>query len=155
MLKVHARTLSLIYHAKEDRMILLVNKDNVDRMNYWITRRFYFSLLFEFDTYLDNLGIEDKTSSKKTTISPNQTDVSKNSHSKSSVPDKKDQSEDFIEQKILLESVNFGFDNEKKSFKLLFKTEATLTETIMNKNDFLSFFELLKKSFPKGEWGII
>ncbi len=155
MLKVQAKTLSLLYNAKEDRMILLVNKDDVDRTTYWITRRFYFSLLFEFDTYLDNLGIVDKTPVSYALSSSKKVSVSKNTDTKNTISNKKNQTKDLLEPHALLENVNFGLTRDKQRFRLLFKAEKALSETVMTQNDFLGFYDLMKKSFPKGEWGII
>ena len=56
-MKVQTKTLSLLYDPQEDRMKLIINKDDVDRIEFWVTRRFYFSLLFELETFLEKLQI--------------------------------------------------------------------------------------------------
>jgi len=160
MVKVQTKTLSLLYHAKEDRMILLINKDDVDRMTYWITRRFYFSMLFELDTYLENVGIDNKSAPVEGMMSKTKTSIEKDSGAKrnasiANVPvnNKTDMIDRFHEGHYLLETINLSSTADKQRFTLHFKTKTTLSETIMSKKDFINFYDLMKKSFPKGEWG--
>ena len=52
MLKIQIKTLSLRYDAHEDRMQLTLNKDHQDTVEFWVTRRFYLSVLFELEETL-------------------------------------------------------------------------------------------------------
>lgn len=156
MQKVHVKTLSFLYHAKEDRMILLINKDDVSRMTYWITRRFYFSMLFELDTYLDKLGIENKTPVSQISIKKNKVSTSQNNDTKSTISNNSnDIVSSFDEPHCLLENVNLSSTLDKERFSLIFKAEDSLSESMMTQNDFINFYDLMKKSIPKNEWGIV
>lgn len=141
-MKVQTKTLSLMYDPQEDRMKLIINKDDVDRIEFWITRRFYFSLLFELETFLEQLQI--------TVPKPAQPKKQKINKKKSSSFDIKS-----IESAYLLKNINIRFIKEKKAFTFLFQSDKIEAESYFVLDQFLNFYNVLKGSFPKGEWGIM
>ena len=148
---MYTRTLSLMYHPHEDRMLLVINKNEADTSEFWITRRFYLSLLFELETYLEKLHIDyPKTVHQSADCSAK---VSKN---------KKDEKEEgyAIPPKVLasipqLNNVNVSYLKEKQHFTVLLQSSKNESKAIMNQTDFLHFYTILKRSFPRYEWGMI
>jgi len=159
MIKVKTKTLSLLYHPGEDRMKLIVNKNEKDQIDFWITRRFYFSLLFELDTMLEELQIVPPPFRKKNSCTPLAGKNEKSSPVKNQ--NEKEEIEKTLENKvikrkaILLENIDIKFSKKKKEFILLFHSGQTNAESVLKQDDFLRFYHILKGTFPKGEWGII
>lgn len=142
-MKIKAKTLSLLYNAREDRMKLIINKEEKERIEFWITRRFYFSLLFELETFLERLNI---------TFTPMV------QNKKRETPQKTSQDTLAVKQNIsisMLEDININFIKKSENFIFTFKSKETEAQTVFEKEEFLNFYTLLKGSFPKGEWGII
>lgn len=157
MIKVKTKTISLLYSAREDRMKLIINKDEADRIECWITRRFYFSLLFELETFLEQLHIfpeppmqsEQKKNKKQANnnISTNQKNNFK-------------EKEYLLEEKsniknTLLQNINIRFIKEKKSFVFVFQSTGVEAQSILGIQGFLNLYNTFKNTFPKREWGII
>ncbi len=143
MLRIKTKTLSLFYDPREDRMKLIINKDEEERMEFWITRRFYFSLLFELETFLEKLNFPS---------------VPTVQNKKKETPQKASGNVLEIKQNIsisMLEDININFIKESENFVFTFKSKELEAQTVFEKEEFLNFYMLLKGSFPKGEWGII
>ena len=157
MQKVQVKTLSLLYHPKEDRMMLLINKDDIDAVSYWITRKFYFSMLFEFDNFLDTLDVRDRVPPPKQSVikSEEQESAVSKMNDGVKVSNEKERSPDLQLPQTMLESVNINLMQDKSNMVFTFKKEDILAQTTMNQNDFIGFYDLMKRSFPKGEWGIM
>ena len=141
-MKVQTKTLSLMYDPQEDRMKLIINKDDVDRIEFWITRRFYFSLLFELETFLEKLQIS--------IPKPAQPKKQNKSAQKN-----RPREESFEEPAYLLKNINIRYIKERKAFTFVFQSDKIEAESFFALDQFLNFYTLLKGSFPKGEWGII
>lgn len=141
-MKITTKTISLGYSAREDRMKLLINKNEKECIEFWITRRFYFSLLFELETFLEKLNIDPvrKTQAKKKKIEESSAVLLKKTSNTIS---------------ILLENIHISFIKERKEFIFIFKSDLIETESVFAIPQFLHFYSILKSSFPKGEWGII
>ena len=143
MLRIKTKTLSLFYDPREDRMKLIINKNEEERMEFWITRRFYFSLLFELETFLEKLNfpsVPTVQNKKKETLQKTSGNALE------------------IKQNIsisMLEDININFIKESENFVFTFKSKDLEAQTVFEKEEFLNFYTLLKGSFPKGEWGII
>ena len=144
--KIRINTFSLRYDPKEDRMKLLLNKNGDTPIRFLITRRFYLSLLFELETYMEQLDIPYK-------------ELENNKQ------EKKKQEEKKVDRKIskqysnisstLLENLNIQFLKERNKFKFLFQSDTIEAESILGVEQFIQFYTVLKQSFPKGEWGMI
>ena len=141
-MKVQTKTLSLLYDGKEDRMKLIINMDDVDQIEFWITRRFYFSLLFELETFLEKLQI------------PIPKPVQSEKQNKS-VQKNRPLEESPKEPAYLLKNINISYIKERKAFTFLFQSDKIEAESFFALDQFLNFYTVLKGSFPKGEWGII
>jgi len=162
MTNLQIKTLSLLYHPKEDRMILLINKDANDKVSFWITRRFYLTFLFQFDIYLENFGLKEKVEppsymqAKKQNATGTSTHESKHAaQTKDEVTKEKNSIADFIEPTTLLENISLTLSEDKETINLIFKAGTRISQALMNKSDLLSFYTLAKKSFPRREWGIV
>jgi len=159
MLKVQIRTLSLLYDPREDRMKLVINKDKEEEIDFWITRRFYFSLLFELETMLEALHItpfplngdaqNSRPPSKKTQTDPLKSEQNKKMHRIDMPPAKSRQ------ESSLLENINIRFSPKRKEFFFLFQSNEIEAQSILAQEQFLHFYNILKKTFPKGEWGLM
>jgi hypothetical protein len=167
MRTVNAKTLSLFYDAKEDRMLLMANKDMEVPVAYWITRRLYFSILFELDGYLDKLALKETlnkaditvSTQKKTANSTNSTVGTERMEETESEKEKKIQQQKKIDASIakaqLLQNVNVSMTGDKHFFVLRFRSSKIECVSKMNRKDFIAYYNLMKSSFPKNEWGII
>lgn len=157
MLKVRTKTLSLLYYQREDRMKLIINKDEEERIEFWITRRFYFSLLFELEIFLEQLQIapvkpiRNKQNTHKREVEKISPSTQKSKKEKLHIPLKKKEND----VSTLLENVNIHFVKESENFIFLFQSNTVEAESIFKREQFLNFYSVLKSSFPKGEWGII
>ncbi len=162
MIKVKTKTLSLLYHPIEDRMKLIINKEEDDRIEFWVTRRFYFSLLFELDTMLEGLQItpppfrkknEHEKLPKKDKKSKNATAVKKKSGEPKTADTAKPK--ELKREGALLENINIRFSQKSKEFVFLFKSDKVEAESVLKQEQFLDFYNILKSTFPKGEWGMM
>jgi len=77
------------------------------------------------------------------------------SQTKGEVTKEKNSMTDFIEPTTMLENISLTLSEDKETIKLIFKTGTHISQALMNKSDLLSFYTLVKKSFPRGEWGIV
>ncbi len=141
MIKIQTKTLSLRYHPKEDRMKLIINKDEEDSIAFWITRRFYLSTLFKVDTYLESIDME----WKKTSL---QKKESKNKEKELTSPNS-------AQESYLLNNIKLHIGEKRKRFFISFYSDHMECETIMTTDTFLDFYAMMKSTFPKNEWGII
>ncbi len=141
---IQAGSLSLSYSPKEDRMLLTINKNQKERIDFWITRRFYFSLLFELETFLEKLGIVpgEATQKKKEKTSDDKT-------SNDVLP-----AEQYITSS-LLQDLDINFIRSSNSFLFRFRSKEIEAESHFHIEEFMHFYSMLKKGFPKSEWGFI
>jgi len=143
MKNIVVSTLSLTYNPIEDRMLLVLNKDGKERIDFLITRRFYLTLLFELETFLENRDMPLSLDPQNT--QPN----TSNNHSTEDVHPK---------QRItssLLETVDINFINASNSFLLTFKSKQIEAQSHFEKQKFIYFYTMLKNKFPKNEWGMM
>ena len=169
MKKTIAKTLSLVYHPREDRMLLLLNKDTPHPTVFWITRRLYFSILFEFDGYLDSLGIKEEADRDRLQYAnatnppvPDEDREDPESLPKEAapaMPDKVSSRQAKLDEAVakapLLEHFSISLQKERKQFVLHFRSKGSEGVSQMGQKDFIGFYTLMKRSFPKGEWGIV
>ena len=159
MLSITTKKLSLLYNIKEDRMKLIINKNEKDQIEFWITRRFYFSLLFELETFLERLNISiENPLQKKKQIEKKK--LKKEEHKVQTSQNKNKISEPVSKihpdtTSTLMENISIHFVKKSKSFIFLFQAESIEAKSIFSKEQFLDFYHILKNTFPKGEWGII
>jgi len=165
MKKITAQTFSLVYQPVEDRMLLLINKDTADLSAFWITRRLYFSIIFEFDGYLDRLKMKEAASMENentiNVLSSGQNLPEAKKREKTVIPS--DQTSPSMQTKLnamvekapLLKSVSISMSVDKQHFNLQLKSEDIMVSSKMGRNDFYAFYRLMKKSMPLKEWGII
>lgn len=144
MQKIQTETLSLRYHPQEDRMKLVINKNGVNSIAFWITRRLYLSILFELDTYLENIGMEEKIPSKHKKVKEQEPIKEKELVSSNSEP-----------KSHLLNNIKLNIGEKRKRFFISFYSESLECETIMTTDTFLNFYAMVKSTFPKNEWGLI
>jgi hypothetical protein len=163
MITIKTKRLSLLYSPVEDRMKLFINKGEKDQIDFWITRRFYFSLLFELDTMLENLEItplpvmakkEEKHKAKEHGKSKKEIIPDALSANKSLKEEKLSKTGSKIEE-MLLENVNIRFSKKKKVFIFLFQSGKTEAKSVLSQEQFLNFHDILKRTFPKREWGMM
>ena len=163
MTKIAARTISLMYHPKEDRMLLVINKAEPDVSEFWITRRFYLSLLFELETFLEKLDIipPSNVSNHSVQSSSSTTDTAHHSANTQKTTEAHTQQEHYtlpnhiLTSIPLLDNVSITFLRETTHFKLLLRSQSHNHEIILNQSDFLHFYTILKRSYPRHEWGMI
>ena len=142
MTKIQIKTFSLRYDAQEDRMQLILNKGSDHIVEFWITRRFYLSVLFDLETFLE---LHQLTSHNSEGMNPR---IAKE-YSKNTLP---------VKKKIdssLLKSVNLKFVKEKEVLILILRSEIIEANTIFNKDQLIDFYTMLKKGLPKTQWGFI
>ena len=141
--RIQIKTFSLVYDPREDRMKLLLNKNGDAPVQFWITRRFYFSLLFELETYMEQLHIP-------------YADVGKHTQKKKKAVHETISKHNAIVLGGLLENVHIRpIKEERKKFKFLFQSKRVEAESLLDIEMFLKFYAMLKKSFPKREWGML
>jgi len=165
MIKINTKTLSLQYDIVEDRMKLIINKDDVDTISFWITRRFYFSLLFELEVFMDKLSIPyDSLSTKGITYEKKQKpirDMDKqnipSTASQNSVSKHSDKTVVYtsptISETTLLQNVNIKYIKQNNTFLLYFRTSSIEAQSTFNVKTLQDFYMMLKTTFPKIEWG--
>jgi hypothetical protein len=165
MITITAKTLSISYDIIEDRMKLTINKDDIDKVEFWITRRFYFSLLFELETLMDRLNISYQkvsnpnityeTKKRKQTSKEDKEKIQNFKKEQNNPPSTKELAYNRVDiDKIyLLENVNIKYVRDKKNFILEFSTSYTNAQSIFTTKTLLDFYTMLKTSFPKIEWG--
>ena len=158
-------TISLVYNPIEDRMKLILNKDMNDEISLWITRRFYFSLLFELEALMDRLNISYQkvsnpnityeTKKRKQTSKEDKEKIQNSKKEQNNPPSTKELAYNRVDiDKIyLLENVNIKYVRDKKNFILGFSTSYTNAQSIFTTKTLLDFYTMLKRSFPKIEWG--
>ena len=158
MIKIKTKTLSLLYHPVEDRMKLVINKDQKDQIDFWITRRFYFSLLFELDTMLEGLQVTlppfKKKNRAKESLKKDEKYHIKKQNSKSEMETLPKQKK-VKREGMLLKNINIRFSKKRKEFIFLFQSDKAEAESILQQAQFLDFYHILKSTFPKGEWGMM
>jgi len=145
MLKIQTKTLSLRYHPKEDRMKLVITTHDNDHIEFWITRRFYLSTLFELDTYLESIGMDNNTLTTKREKKQEQ-NLSN---------DKESSLTNSTQESYLLHNIKLKIGEKRKRFFISFYSGSFECETIMTTDTFLDFYAMMKNTFPKNEWGII
>ncbi len=166
MRKINILTLSLVYQPQEDRMLLLINKDTSDPYAFWITRRLYFSILFEFDGYLDRLQLKEQPEAEEEhtakTLPPAQKSAAGTQMAeKTAQPSEKSSPaytrllNEAIGNASLLKTVSISMTPDKKHFNLRFKSKEAVAASRMGLKDFHAFYRLMKKSMPVKEWGIM
>ncbi len=139
---IYVSTILLKYHPKEDRMLLLINRSEKESINFWVTRRFYFSLLFKLETFLEELDI-----SYEPSIQNKQKSVKKQT--------KRSHKKDPKTVNSLLKNINIRFKKERKKFIFVFQSDTIEAQSVFEIEQFLNFYKILKNSFPKKEWGIM
>jgi hypothetical protein len=155
-MKVKTKTLSLHYEQEEDRMKLIINKDDIERIDFWITRRFYFSILFKLETFLEQIDVPRvkiaRNSAKKGSSSPEKTSSS-DSQKKAEALERPTSMKSAIPIEYLLKNMNIRYTKTSNSFVFYFISDHIEAETIFNMDQFQSFYPMLKNRFPKREWG--
>lgn len=141
-MRIRANTLSLNYNAREDRVKLIINKDEKNPIEFWITRRFYLSILFELETFFEQHNISYIKPTNKTL----------NYKMEES---KKIFSSELKNISYLLESINVKFNQETENFIFIFQSKNIVAESILRIEQCLDFYLMFKNTFPKSEWGII
>jgi len=164
--KITAFTLSFFYNAREDRMLLLINKDTPYPYAFWITRRLYFSILFELDGYLDRLQLKEQPEAEEEhtakTLPPAQKSAAGTQIAeKTAQPSEKSSPaynrllNEAVGNASLLKTVSISMTPDKKHFNLRFKSKEAVAASRMGLKDFHAFYRLIKKSMPVKEWGIM
>lgn len=144
MLKIQTKTLSLRYHPLEDRMKLIINKNEVDSIVFWITRRLYLSVLFELETYLESIEMNKNLPSRH-----------KKDKDHKSIKEKELSPSNIEVKNHLLSNIKLHIGEKRKRFFLSFHSESFECETIMTTDTFLDLYAMMKSTFPKNEWGLI
>ena len=135
---IEAQTYTCHYIEREDRLLLTINYQDVEkRIDFWITRAFLVKLLPYFFDYV-TVEKEETTNDKYAT---NPTDNSTFA---------------LTQQKpILLESIDFE-PLKNKGMKIVLKNleNNIFCIAVLDNNIFKSFVELLTKTAPSFDWGI-
>ena len=132
------KTFTCTYSAKEDRLLLTMNYQEInERVDFWLTRSLLLKLLpIFFDLTTEQLPQQ---------VSPALSNIST------------DASTYVLTQKspILLESVDFQKLTDNRH-RIVFKNieNATSAEAILEQVNLESFIKLLINTTPKYEWGI-
>ena len=139
---IQVKTLSFQYNPVQDRIKMIVNLEEAEGCSFWITRRFYISLLFQMETFLQRHGLEQtvKAEHESTTVSE---DMAKRHR----VVDKTDAT--------LLQKVSFQYVAERKQCILRFGAVATEAVSVVNPENAYVLYRLLKEAYPKKEWGMV
>jgi len=136
---IKAETFTCHYIDKEDRLLLTINYQNIEkRIDFWITRAFLLKLLPHFFDYVTaekeeptgNAGATNSTDSATFTLTQ--------------------------KKPILLESVDFE-PLKDKGMKIVLKNleKKIYCVAVLDNNLFKSFVELLTKTAPTFNWGIV
>lgn len=141
-MRIETQTLSFNYSPVEDRMKLVINSDQ-EPVSFWITRRLYLSIIFELETFFQNLNIDCTYTAEK-----KMNETRKNNRTNKMI---KDLNSSFY----LLEHIKLRYLKEKKIVLLTFQADDFQIKTFFGMSKFLEIYFALKRSFPKQEWGII
>jgi hypothetical protein len=122
-------------------MKLIINKEDENRIEFWITRRLYLSTLFQLDTYLENMNIQPpKEKSEKKQKQPEKQEAEVSAPSTAC---------------HLLNNITFKLGKKKLRVWISFFARELECETVLSVEDFLDFYIMMRNTFPKKEWGII
>ncbi|WNZ00164.1 hypothetical protein SUSP_002581 [Sulfurospirillum sp. 'SP'] len=132
------KTFTCTYSAKEDRLLLTMNYQEInERVDFWLTRSFLLKLLpIFFDLTTEQLPPQASPASSNTST---------------------DASTYVLTQKapMLLESVDFQKLTDNRH-RIVFKNieNATSAEAFLEQVNLESFVQLLLNTTPKYEWGM-
>jgi len=136
---IEAKTYTCHYIDKEDRLLLTINYQDIEkRIDFWITRAFLVKLLPYFFDYVMVEKEETTNNAQSTKPTDNSTFA-------------------LTQQKpILLESIDFeALDNNGMKIVLKNLEKNIYCVAVLDKNRFKSFVELLTKTAPTFDWGIV
>ena len=136
---IEAKTYTCHYIDKEDRLLLTINYQDIEkRIDFWITRAFLVKLLPYFFDYVT----VEKEETANNTQSAKHTDNSTFALTQ--------------QMPILLESIDFeALDNNGMKIVLKNLEKNIYCVAVLDKNRFKSFVELLTKTAPTFDWGIV
>jgi len=136
---IEAKTYTCHYIDKADRLLLTINYQDIEkRIDFWITRAFLVKLLPYFFDYVMVEKEETTNNAQSTKPTDNSTFA-------------------LTQQKpILLESIDFeALDNNGMKIVLKNLEKNIYCVAVLDKNRFKSFVELLTKTAPTFDWGIV
>lgn len=151
---IEANSFTAWYDVREDRLHLAVNMSVPNaRADFWITRRFFLSLVMEVEAFL-----EDKAGSVPVE------EISKILEEKSVQDSKSDKQniknetkEQYLPSKrvdvFLLDTLNLSWLKESQVIKLTISSELYVVESYMKPQEMMAFLQMLIKQAPIMEWG--
>jgi len=139
---VEAKTYTCQYIAREDRLLLTVNYQDIEnRVDFWITRSFLLKLLpYFFDYVSSSCQVLESQNNSDSTTSTTPTDIST-----------------FVltqKEPLLLDGVDFSYTQEDNIKIVLKNTEKRIfCIGVLEQILFENFVNLVTKSAPTMDWG--
>ena len=137
---IEAKTFTSIYDEVEDRIRLIINLDNINRVDLMITRAFIIKIIPLLEEFYEKHYSDIETD--EVTIN---SDSSK-AESKSSTVVK-------IKGELLM-TINLSYNRNNQLTNIELISSKNKIVANFNREHFNSFIKLLKNSIPKFSWGL-
>lgn len=145
---VTARTFTPFYDEMEDRIILVINYEDVqNRVDLMITRNFILKILPALDEFILRYCDENISTVTQTTQQEQSTD---NTLTKTNT----ENLTFYAKEKELLNELNLSYLSDKAAVSLKFSTSKTTIQAVLGCDAFAKFIQALKSSIPNISWGI-
>ena len=147
-----ANTFTPLYDELEDRIILVINYEDIqNRVDFMITRSFILKLLPAADEFIAQHYDNSHTNNNVTiATTSSQENTNENGLSKTN----NENLEFFAREKELLRELNFTFIADKGLTTLSFSSQESLVVASLDYNMFQQLIKALKTSIPSFSWGI-
>jgi len=151
---IEANSFTAWYDAREDRLHLAANMSVPDaRADFWITRRFFLSLVMEAEAFLeDKVGSVPVDEINKVLEEKSLQDTTSNKQNSSN----KTKEQDLPLNRVnvsLLDTLNLSWLKESQVIKLTMSSELYVVESYLKPQEMMAFLQMLIKQAPIMEWG--
>ncbi|HIP54281.1 MAG TPA: hypothetical protein EYH11_02275 [Sulfurimonas autotrophica] len=148
MEKIIANTFTPLYDAVEDRILLIINYEDINnRVDFMITRSFLLKILPSMEEFMfRHYGLEESQSNTSSTAGTASTP-------KKSTPTDFANLELFAKEKELLQEVNFTYNEKNQQTILRLSSKKSSVVASLEYSMLESVKNAIKKAIPHFEWG--